>query len=67
MRFRRQMKWLLLVAAFAILASAGSLLLREERQPPLPYEDYRGPAGNPPVDPNRPDLLEEPVIEQREP
>lgn len=58
---------LLLVAVLAAIAFALSLAMREDEQPPLPYEEHRRPVSNPPVDPNRPDLFEEPVIDEPEP
>lgn len=48
----------------AIVLAAGALLAARyfgQSEPvTLPYEKHRAPARNPPVDPNRPDLYEEP-------
>ena len=58
---------LLLVVILVAIATAVSVTGRDEMQDPLPYEAHRKPVSNPPVDPDRPDLFEEPVIDEQEP
>lgn len=58
-----------LVLAALALAAAAYLASRspgESDAPPLPYEEYRAPVQNPPLEPDRPDLIEEPRIDEQQ-
>lgn len=67
MRTAPRTKLLLLVAVLAAIAFTVSVTVRDEEPVRLPYEEHRTPVSNPPVDPNRPDLFEEPVIDPQDP
>lgn len=67
MRTALRTKILLLVILLAALAYVATTIVGEDEPPPLPYEEHRTPVSNPPVDPNRPDLFEEPVIDPQDP
>lgn len=51
---------LLAVAAATAAVMAIGLFDRADKEAPLPNENYRIPTERPPVEPDRPDLFEEP-------
>jgi hypothetical protein len=57
---KRFMTILLLVAVAALGLVVFQILEDRAHEQPLPA-DFRAPVANPPVDPNRPDLFEEPA------
>ena len=60
----REIAVLLVLAALAVL---GIVMVGNDEEWDREQElraDYRAPVANPPVDPNRPDLFEEPEIEK---
>lgn len=56
---RAILRWI----ALALLLALAIVVLRTDNEgtgeAPLPYEEHRVPAQNPPVEPDRPDLFEE--------
>jgi len=56
--------WLLAVAVAVAAAFLWSDETGDDPEIRLPYEDLRPPVRNPPPDPDRPDLFEEPVIDE---
>ena len=54
----------LLAVALAVLGWVVVGHLDERDEEPQLQAEYRVPNANPPVDPNRPDLLEEPRIDE---
>ena len=57
---------LVVILALVVLAAAAFVTLGTgDRDPERRLEtDYRAPVGNPPVEPDRPDLIEEPKIDE---
>ena len=63
MSVTRRTKRLLVLIALAALGYAGFWYLEIGDQDVPMQADYRAPVANPPIEPDRPDLLEEPRIE----
>ena len=62
MRTASRVRLLLLVLTLAAAAFLASSFYGDREEPRLPYENHRVPARNPQVEPDRPDLFEEPGI-----
>jgi len=60
MRTATLLKLLLLTLTLAAAAYLISSFSETDEPRQLPYEDFRAPVRNPPVEPDRPDLFEEP-------
>lgn len=61
---RRKLKWTMIVFALVVLGVAGYRAAKSPTEMGVPANELRMPVANPPLEPDRPDLIGEPRFDE---